>query len=413
MNIITGSIKDTISIKMKHRHDDFTDQFSRIFMAKMFIISSLIMSVDFFSDKVSCIVPIDSRLSREFIHSCCWIQGFYIYEELKDRMTESGYYGIPKDIELDGTNAQGKLCTRVNKASHLLDHDCTPMSKLFYLQFQYFPFYIASLAILYYMPYILFRIVNDDLISLKGNLCNPESQANVDAEKIVENYFNYRMNGGRRILQIKNVSNLGIKSAYVFVNVIAFIATNNLLNGDYYSYGLDWFDWSRLNNTQAFAYYESRQKPKPGNHLLPPMGFCEIFEGSKDIRTTFVNENKFICEISPNVLYQYVLVVLWYLFIISIIVSIIGLLLYILFHIQNYIRCFQICRSPKNEFDIVARDLTLRELEYLRFMRKKNLNAYGDVIRMLHQQRMKDSYNYELRDDSSTKNVSLLNANML
>ena len=194
---------------------------------------------------------------------------------------------------------------------------------------------------------------------------------------------------------------------------MAFIVTNNLLNGDYYSYGLDWFDWYRLNNTLAFAYYESRLKPKPGNHLLPPMGFCEIVEGSKDIRTTFVNENKFICEISPNVLYQYVLVVLWFLFIISIIVSIIGLILYISFHIRNYMRCCKISRLPKNEFDIVTHDLTLRELEYLRFMRKKNLNAYGDVIRMLHQQRMQDSYNYELRDDTSTKNASLLNLNML
>ena len=57
-----GSIKDILSIKIKTRHDSYTDQFVRIFMSKMFIISALVMGVDFFNDKVSCIVPKDSNL---------------------------------------------------------------------------------------------------------------------------------------------------------------------------------------------------------------------------------------------------------------------------------------------------------------------------------------------------------------
>ena len=63
-----GSIKDILSIKIKHRHDSYTDQFCRIFMSKMFIISALVMGVDFFNDKVSCIVPKESNLGM-YSHS--------------------------------------------------------------------------------------------------------------------------------------------------------------------------------------------------------------------------------------------------------------------------------------------------------------------------------------------------------
>ena len=48
--------------------------------------------------------------------------------------------------------------------------DCTPMSKQYYLQYQWMPFYVASLAILVYMPYVLFRIVNTDMVSLRTTM---------------------------------------------------------------------------------------------------------------------------------------------------------------------------------------------------------------------------------------------------
>ena len=44
------------------------------------------------------------------------------------------------------------------------------MTRQYYLQYQWMPFYIASLSILFYMPYIIFRIINTDIISLKTTL---------------------------------------------------------------------------------------------------------------------------------------------------------------------------------------------------------------------------------------------------
>lgn len=52
----------------------------------------------------------------------------------------------------------------------LFNIDCQPMVKRYYLQYQWMPFYIATLSLLFYMPYVLFRIVNTDMISLKASL---------------------------------------------------------------------------------------------------------------------------------------------------------------------------------------------------------------------------------------------------
>ena len=63
------------------------------------------------------------------------------------------------------------------------------MHKTFFLQFQWMPFFISSLALLQYFPYLIFRIVNTDIISLKTTLKNE-----IDTDAIVKNYFNYKIN---------------------------------------------------------------------------------------------------------------------------------------------------------------------------------------------------------------------------
>ena len=93
-----------------------------------------------------------------------------------------GYYGIPKSLEFNGLykDSTDELCTVGNSP------DCLPLTKTFYLQYQWFPFYIATVGFLYYLPYILFRFVNTDLISLKASI----KAADVDIDAIVKNYFN-------------------------------------------------------------------------------------------------------------------------------------------------------------------------------------------------------------------------------
>ena len=80
--VFIHSLKDILSVKVKTRHDGFCDQFNRMFMTKLLLIMSIIMSFDYFADQISCIVDKNSKtnLEKDFIHSACWISGLYIYK---------------------------------------------------------------------------------------------------------------------------------------------------------------------------------------------------------------------------------------------------------------------------------------------------------------------------------------------
>ena len=52
---------------------------------------------------------------------------------------------------------------------------CVPLKQYFFAQYQWMPFFIGSLSLLFYLPYIMFRIVNTDFISLKNDLETPET----------------------------------------------------------------------------------------------------------------------------------------------------------------------------------------------------------------------------------------------
>jgi len=142
--VVVRSLKDIISIKIKARHDSPCDQFNRLFMTKMFLIASVIMGFDYFSDRVTCIHPKDTELSKEFVHSACWISGFYIYEEMRENFLESGYYGIPYKIQYNGIDIGGQLCDTQDKVKH---RPCVEMTRVYYLQYQWMPFYIGTLGV--------------------------------------------------------------------------------------------------------------------------------------------------------------------------------------------------------------------------------------------------------------------------
>lgn len=42
---------------------------------------------------MNCIVPGSAGLSSSFVSSACWIQGLYVYEELKYDFDRVAYYG--------------------------------------------------------------------------------------------------------------------------------------------------------------------------------------------------------------------------------------------------------------------------------------------------------------------------------
>ena len=288
---------------------------------------------------------------------------------------------MPKDMGHDGLDDNDDLCSTEKLGTQTTNTNCKPLTKTYFVQYQYLSFYVASLAVLYYLPYLMFRFLNADMISLKTNIKKDEvDKSNVN--KITDNYFNYDSNGGIIMLRLKILANLGIKIIYVIVNVGGFLFTDHLLNKNFIHYGLNWIRWSRLSNNNAYDGIKSGY-PKPGNILLPTMGFCDVTEGSSSRTSLIVNDYTFICEISTHILYQYVLLVLWFIFVTGIVVSSMGLLLHIGMNIFTTLSCAMPQRKKKCAFYNACKKLTLREIEYMKYIRMKNLPLYNAILRNL------------------------------
>ena len=69
MAMIATDIKSMLSITIKSRHDCYTDQYNRIFMVKILLVSCFIMGISWFQDSITCIVPGKSNSFINFL--CC------------------------------------------------------------------------------------------------------------------------------------------------------------------------------------------------------------------------------------------------------------------------------------------------------------------------------------------------------
>ena len=152
-----------------------------------------------------------------------------------------------------------------------------------------------------------------------------------------------------------------------------------VLNGDYIWYGIKWLQWSQLDNSAAYDYMGARETPKPGNVLLPPFGYCEMIESAKDIKISLSNKHKFVCELSQHVLYQYCLFVLWLATVVGIVVTVFGVLQCLL----HYFFLAVGVRSGRLASKKVLKKLQFREVEYLDFIRQKDVALLEEVTDFL------------------------------
>jgi len=127
-----------------------------------------------------------------------------------------------------------------------------------------------------------------------------------------------------------------------------------------------------------------RDHPRPGHEVLPPFGYCEVHSSSADQLRSYANKHKFVCELSQNILTQYALIVLWFTLIIGIVVSIIGFLVLICDHVVTF--CFML-RHGNMARRIYGR-LSLRECEYLEFIRRRDIPFYAEVLQLLKEVRL-------------------------
>lgn len=379
MALLTDTIAGLAKIQIKPREDGLTDQYNRILMTKVSVLFSAFIGFNYFNDQVSCIVANSESMKGSFVGATCWIQGFYIYEDLRDRLEDSAYFGIPRNMDYDGVTAQGVLCSTTDRG---LDHveECNPMKKQFYLQYQYMPFLVASFAFLYYVPYLIFKTTNTDLVGLKNEL---KGGSETSAENIVASYFNPKVNSTRR-MRYRVGMMIVIRVMYLLANLIVMLGIDSLLLGHYLQYGKNYMSAVSLGNLIHEHSPKHRSIAKPGNVLIPSMGYCDVTEASRDVRNTRVNFHKVLCEISPHVLYQYVLLVFWFLIIVGIVVSAIGVLTAVFGHIINYF----VFATAKDSSRALYNALTTREVDYLEYIRRKNLALYSEVLIKLREKRL-------------------------
>ena len=269
---LVESVREILSIPEKTRYDSLSDRYNRIFMVKMLTVGTLFLGFNWYADRIHCIVSSTDHLSSDFVSEACWTQGFYIYESVLKEKDTVAYYGIPSNLDNDGRfESNGKFCASNTARANVRDPDCIPMEKTFFVQYQYMPFFIASLCLLYYIPYIVFRMVNRDLVSLKIDLKTAQ-----DVGHIMETYFCRTSDSHTNKMRVKVIINYIIKIGYILSNLSSFFLVNEIFNGRFVDYGFSWSIWNSMGNEIAYDYMGITQRPRPGNIVMPTFGICEV-----------------------------------------------------------------------------------------------------------------------------------------
>lgn len=120
MAMVATDIKSMLSISIKSRHDSHTDQYNRIFMVKLLLVSSLIMGISWFQDSIHCMVPgIFQRLHTymfclvvSFVCFCfffavvCYLAKKHEVLSIASTISDSSYLDKPLTPEVGFDSAQ-------------------------------------------------------------------------------------------------------------------------------------------------------------------------------------------------------------------------------------------------------------------------------------------------------------------
>lgn len=369
------NLKKLLEVKIKPRQDSYTDQFSRIFMVKMMMLTAAVTGISWMKDKLTCIIPKSHDTTSGFVSKACWMNGLYVYRGLKP-IQESFYYGIPSDITYDGVDEYGALCSTLNKARQPVP-SCQPLEKTFFLQYQWFPLGVAALGFMYYLPYLLFRIVNADMQELK-NAIKGKTVEEIKYEDIIAKFFIHKSQKSISNLRARVLLNILVKVLYVVANVAGFLVLDISVNGYFVGFGGKWNEWINREHEQKHDYTRPNEA-KAGHYMLPGFGLCQVHTSAKDVKHVISNTHTFVCELSQHVLYQYILIVLWYTFIIGISISILGLL-------KHVFGLFSVSFVNTDAADTkeLHKTLTAREKEYLKFIRRKNMPVFAKLVQELN-----------------------------
>lgn len=278
--------------------DDGWDQLNRSFMFVLMVICGTVVTVrQHTGNIISCngFTKFDGTFTEDY----CWTQGLYtIREAYHHNLMNVPYPGIiPEDIPL----CLGKDCNTSGRTS-----------RVYHLWYQWIPFYFWLAAAAFFMPYLIYKRYGfGDVKPLIGMLYNPvdgEECVSADAEKAsiwLYHRFCIYMNEHSMYANFMERHGIGLlvvitKVLYLVISVMLMVLTAEMFElADFKRYGIVW----------------AQQWPDPPANvtgikdlLFPKMVACEI----KRWGPTGLEDENGMCVLAPNVINQYIFLILWW-----------------------------------------------------------------------------------------------------
>ncbi|XP_063684852.1 innexin inx2-like isoform X3 [Bolinopsis microptera] len=305
-----GTIKN-LSIFKDLSLDDWLDQMNRTFMFLLLCFMGTIVAVGQYTGKnISC--DGFTKFTEDFSQDYCWTQGLYTIKEAYD-LPESQipYPGIiPENVP----SCRPHTLKNGGKIVCPPESEVKPLTRARHLWYQWIPFYFWVVAPVFYLPYMFVKRMGLDrmkpLLKIMSDYyhCTTETPSEEIIIKCADWVYNSivdRLSEGSSWTSWRNRHGLGLavlasKFMYLGGSVLVMVLTSVMFQvGDFQTYGYDWIT----------------QFPEPDNYstsvkhkLFPKMVACEI----KRWGTTGLEEENGMCVLTPNVIYQYVFLIMWF-----------------------------------------------------------------------------------------------------
>ena len=263
-----------------------------------------------------------TKYQNNFAEDFCWTMGLYTIKEAYDMPTSQVPYPglVPETsicIEFTYTNGTRSTCP----------NDILPLTRLYHTWYQWIPFYFWFCAAVFYLPYIAYHtsdiggikpaclLLQEDIKDTHAKKLEKIQKAAFKIATEIKVYL--RATGPLEFFYKRHKFFFIIlfnKLASFIILILVIYATESMFQiGSFVSYGFNMLSFSRREDTG----YETNPKDK----LFPKMIMCEI----KRWGASGLEEEQGMCVLAPNVVIQYLFLVLWVILLFSVVINIFSL----------------------------------------------------------------------------------------
>lgn len=303
--------------------DDAFSRLNRIWLFTICLIFGILTTIkQYVAHEIKC--HGFKKFSKDFAEDFCWTQGLYTIKEAYDMpASQVPYPGLVPETNIcfDFTYANGTkfICPD--------DDAVLPLTRIYHTWYQWITFYFWVCAGVFYLPYIAYHTSDIGGIKpacvllqaeIKDTDAKKQERVQKAANRIAKDIKVYLNAMGPWNFFFKRHKFFFIiffnKLATFAILVLVIYATESMFQiGSFISYGFDMVSFDNREDTG----HETNPKDK----LFPKMIMCEI----KRWGASGLEEEQGMCILAPNVVIQYLFLVLWVLLLVSFLVSVFSL----------------------------------------------------------------------------------------